>query len=78
MFNRKNCITLCHTDRDVEEANCSDGEIRLRDHIDSVRDGRVEMCLSRVWGTVCSNQFSDADAEVVCSQIDFDRIGMCW
>ncbi len=62
-------------DSDVPETNCIDGEVRLQDHISSVREGRVEMCLNRVWGTVCSDQFSDDDAQVVCSQMDFDRIG---
>ena len=59
----------------MQEANCTDGDVRLKDHIANVREGRVEMCLSRVWGTVCSQQFSDDDAEVVCSQLDFDRMG---
>ena len=39
-----------------------------------VRDGRVEVCINRVWGTVCSQQFSEVDAQVVCSQMNFERI----
>ena len=62
-------------DSDVVETDCINGDVRLEDHTESVRDGRVEMCLNRVWGTVCRNQFSEDDAEVVCSQLDFDRDG---
>ena len=32
-------------------------------------EGRVEFCLGRAWGTVCTNRFSTSDAEVVCRQL---------
>ena len=61
-------------DPSVLEANCSDGDVRLMGG-SNVREGRVEVCLNRVWGTVCSEQFSDSDARVVCSQMNFERDG---
>ena len=49
--------------------NCTDGEIRLTNGTNPL-EGRVEICFNRAWGTVCSNGFGEAEAEVVCTQID--------
>ena len=50
-------------------AICSDGDIRLSDG-PSVREGRVEVCFNKAWGTVCARQidFSSVSANVVCRQ----------
>eukprot|EP00731_Ephydatia_muelleri_P031717 Em0023g224a len=50
-------------------AICSDGDIRLSDG-PSVREGRVEVCFNKAWGTVCARQidFSSVSAHVVCRQ----------
>ena len=32
-------------------------------------EGRLEVLYNGVWGTVCSNDFSDVDAGVFCNQL---------
>ena len=32
-------------------------------------NGRLELCLNGVWGTVCGDGISDMVAEVVCRQL---------
>ena len=56
--------------------DCSDGDIRL-DGSSSPLEGRVEMCYDGVWGTVCSNSWSLADAAVVCRQLGYSSSGTC-
>ena len=55
--------------------NCFEGEIRLRGGTTS-REGRVEICLRGVWGTVCDDGWGTSDARVVCRQLGYPTIGM--
>ena len=38
-------------------------------------EGRVEVCLNSVWGAVCHHYFHFEEAQVVCSQLGFQRAG---
>ena len=53
----------------TNETDCYDGEIRLRNG-SNVLEGRVEVCYSNAWGTLCDNGFGQVEAEVVCRQLD--------
>ena len=49
--------------------NCSDGELRLEGG-NSYREGRVEVCFSQTWGTVCRTEFGNDDIDVICRQLN--------
>ena len=51
-------------------AVCTHGAVRLKDGSTS-DEGRVEVCVNSVLGTVCDNLWSTSDARVVCRQLGF-------
>ena len=53
--------------------NCTHGDLRLVGPTDY--EGRVEVCMSGYWRTVCDNDFNDGDALVVCRQLFGENTG---
>ena len=54
--------------------NCTNGDLRLSGSTTS-RQGRVEMCYERQWGTVCDDSWGTNDAKVACRQLGFSSYG---
>ena len=53
---------------------CRDGDIRLRGGTTKF-EGRVELCLSERWGTVCDDYWDFREVLVVCRQLGFTTAG---
>ena len=52
---------------------CNNGDIRLGD--ENILKGRVEVCINGTWGTICDNYWTDNEASVVCSQLEYSPYG---
>ena len=56
------------------QLQCREGEVQLVNG--SVpNEGRVEVCVDSVWGTVCNDRWESDDAEVVCRQLGYRTNG---
>ena len=53
---------------------CTNGDIRLVGGASNL-EGRVEICDSNTWGTVCDDSWDAVDANVACGQLGFSRSG---
>ena len=54
---------------------CYHGEVRLVGGCD-VSEGRVEVCVYGLWGTICSgSNWGTTEAEIVCNQLGLESSG---
>ena len=50
--------------------DCEERDIRLTDdRFSTPLEGRVQVCLNGVWGTVCDDGWQEENNDVVCRQI---------
>ena len=59
--------------RCIAASGCTQGAIRLQGG--TANSGRVEICNSGVWGTVCDDFWGAPDAQVACRQLGFATTG---
>ena len=67
-----NCVHLEDAGVRCSEAECNETDIRLVGGADKT-EGRVEVCLSGKWGTVCDDFWGVTDARVACR-----HLGLPW
>ena len=53
--------------------DCYDGDVRLVGGVKET-EGRVELCSSRRWGTVCDNQWTENHTAVICRHLGFSDV----
>ena len=69
---------LLYSDTNYIQSNCSDGDVRLEGGSNEY-EGRVEICINQVWGTICSgssySRWGVTDGRVVCKQLGHQEFG---
>ena len=73
------CFYLCiyyYKVPDVEYSACTNNDVRLTGG-ENEYQGRVEVCINRVWGSVCDSGWADTGAYAVCRQLQYSGIHVC-
>ena len=47
---------------------CAHGDVRLADGV-NCNEGRLELCESGFWGTVCDDGWNEGNSKVVCNSL---------
>ena len=65
---------------DTVNDNCTHGDLRIASRSDDESalssEGRLEICVNNVWGTICDFKYGTRDATVACKQLGYDGQGM--
>lgn len=69
------CPDLVFQQSTLFYAGCTHGSARIVDGTSS-QEGRVEVCLNGLWGTVCDESWSQIDANIVCWQLGYSNAGI--
>ena len=60
----------------LDSIECNETEVRLVDGL-TTDEGRVEICLNGVWGSVCDDAWGVRDVSVVCRQLGYSGGELC-
>ena len=58
-----------------DPGECTGGAVRLIDGV-LEHEGRVEVCINGVWGSICGNGWNAIDGYVLCKELGFDDSGL--
>ena len=50
--------------------NCTHGSLRFVDG-NVKHEGRLEICINGLWGTICNNDWRDSDSRIACKQLNY-------
>ena len=67
-------IEKLYFDKNIFALACITGEVRLVNGV-TANEGRVEICINGVWGTVCDDLWTNNNAKVVCRQLGYSTDG---
>ena len=63
-----NLLFVAFIEAQIPSTSCDTGEVRLVGGA-TEHEGRVEICSNNAWSTVCDSSWDNADAQVVCRQL---------
>ena len=58
----------------IHYAACEHGAVQLADGGYSF-EGRLEVCVNGLWGTICDTDWSKVESSIVCNQLGFLAFG---